>query len=185
MLLELNGYSWNRLVISTEETENHPDFPALVIIGDGSPTAAAALVYVVQKLKNQEQNHVALVQAKSKLASLSGNSSPRQELVAMYLAAQLKTWVVENLPFEVKRSIIISDSTSALNQIRSRAVLFKPYEQTRIRNIQALTDPSEFYYCRSQNNSADLASKAGYVTIQLLNSDKWKRGSFLHKAESD
>jgi hypothetical protein len=183
MLLRLDGYSWKRCLIDKENIDimiEDENYPALATIYDASNVAAAATAYLVTRYKGIQHNFVSLVLAKTKLCSVQGSTIPRMELISCYLGSVVQAWLKENLPIKINRYFMIGDSTTVLSQVKNKAVLFKAFEQTRIRIIQNVTEPNQFFYTKSANNAADLATRFNTnITREMLDSDRWKKGIFL------
>ena len=167
VLLNMEGLRWKRCLISQHGYVENDESPCLAILHDGSMSAANAVAYLVTErvaedpLKEVEPNHVCIVTARGKLAPLRGSTIPRLELTSASLAAHLKVWVETNLPdMKIKKTYFLGDSTCAIRQIQSRAVLFSQFEQFRIDQIQHLVDTNDFYHISGKDNAADQIGRA-------------------------
>ena len=81
-----------------------------------------------------------------------------------------------SLPFN--RTFLIGDSTSVLSQVKNKSILFKPFEQSRLRIITHLTNQSDFFHVKSQYNQSDILTR---LNLNLTKEDleKWVSGTFL------
>ena len=182
-LLSFNGIRWNRGLLSKHGYIEGT--ATLAIVYDGSSLAAAATAYLVTERKESDVekkntfNHVQICLARGKIAPANGSSTPRMELAAATIGAHLKEWITKNIPLKIDNFVYIGDSTCAIRQINSRAILFSQYEQERIRQCQNLTDTSCYYHVSSADNSSDIATRP-FIKREDLESGKWRFGGFLH-----
>ena len=102
------------------------------------------------------------------------------ELSSATLGVQLKVWITKNIPIQLDKFVYIGDSMCAIRQIQSRAVLFSPYEQERIRLCQYHSNTEMYYHTSSDNNSSDISTR-GLVTRTDMENTKWRHGGFLRK----
>ena len=175
---ELKAIKFERCLTPTNITGK----PILCIFCDASMDAFGTCAYFRWE-KNDGGFEVRFIAAKSRVAPLKQLTIPRLELQAAVLASRLYQTLKEEMTIEWNEVIFMTDSMIALSWIRSRARSLKVFVSTRVGEIQALTDPSEWRHIPGDMNVADDLTR-GLKANQLK--ERWHRGpDFLRKPTSD
>ena len=159
----------------------HGDISDLQLHGfaDASEEAYGACVFLRWCVDGEVK--CTLVAAKSNVTPLKAHTIPRYELMACVLLVRLFSTLKEALRYKTAKTVLWSDSTTALSWINSQSRDYKPFVQVRISEIQRTFDPNLWRYVPSADNPADELSK-GISAKQL---ESWHRGpSFLKLSES-
>ncbi|UYV72999.1 hypothetical protein LAZ67_10001432 [Cordylochernes scorpioides] len=140
---------------------------------DASQRAYAAMVYI-KIIHNSSIHEVYLLAAKSRVATLKPTTTPRMELCASLLLAQLTRLVCTAMSLNVNKVTLWSDSTIVLSWLASEHNRWKPYVSNRVKDIQELL-PCRWMHVKGEDNPADLASR-GTSLDQLLDHELWWHG---------
>ena len=101
---------------------------------------------------------------------------PRAELVAAVLNASTGHIVRRSLQKFHKRAWKVTDSQVALHWINCTNSALKMWVRNRVVEIRRLSEPSEWYYVKSENMIADLGTRKG-ANIEDIGPDSvWNRG---------
>lgn len=150
---------------------------------DASKDAYACSIYVRSK-DIQDNIHVHLLCAKSKVAPLKTITIPKLELCASLLGCQLIELVTNSLSLSVP-IIMWSDSQVTLSWIGTEPSLLQVFVANRVAKIQSFSNLHDWRYVNTKNNPADLATR-GISPECLLNSSLWWTGPpFLKTDTSD
>lgn len=160
-------YFSNELVRNGSEIEMHG-------FVDASTKAYAAVVYVKCTYPNGEACST-MVAAKARVAPLEAMSLPRLELMGGVLGARLMKTVLETLEFSPRAVHMWTDSTIVLHWVRDNAARWKPFVSNRVREIQALIEPSQWDHVAGIENPADLPSR-GNTIEEIRTSQLWLHG---------
>ena len=139
------------------------------IIGycDGSNVGYGSVNYLRWKNDDESIIDVKFLCAKAKVAPITGNTIPRNELCGALTLARL-TWSVSEALKKTDefKDIFVMDaklhtgSTTVLCWVNSTAVKYKPYVKNKVVEIQNLTPSMNWRYLPSKKNkAADLLSK--------------------------
>ena len=146
---------------AVEEIELHT-------FGDASGKGVCAALYAI--VKQSDDTNVGLVAARARLAK-QDLSIPRLELVSAHMAANLMMNVQQALDGMPVTGIYgWLDSTVVLQWSKGEGE-YKQFVANRVRKIQAFPDII-WRHVPSQDNPADLRSRGGQVTGNLL----WWKG---------
>ncbi|XP_031333915.1 uncharacterized protein LOC116163923 [Photinus pyralis] len=152
---------------------------------DSSEKAYAAVVYfrIVTEDNNVTTN---LICAKTRVAPLKKISIPRLELCSAVLLADLMSSVRKSFAGSVPISSIFawSDSTVALTWIRSSPHKWTTFVSNRVSYIQEKVSADSWSHVKSENNSADCATR-GLLPHDLLHLEKWWAGPSFLKSHCD
>ena len=150
---------------------------------DSSESAYAATVYL--RVKTKADVKIRLLSSKSKVAPISGETTPRLELLGALLLARLFTSVELALKetIQIEKRFCWIDSMAALFWIKSTEREWKQFIQNRIDKVRKLILPEAWNFCPGRLNPADLPTR-GVKTRDLKNSDIWWQGpKFLCESE--
>ncbi|UYV75388.1 hypothetical protein LAZ67_13000092 [Cordylochernes scorpioides] len=140
---------------------------------DASQRAYAAMVYI-KIIHNSSIHEVYLLAAKTRVATLKTTTTPRMELCASLLLAQLTRLVCTAMSLNINKVTLWSDSTIVLSCLASEHNRWKPYVSNRVKDIQELL-PCRWMHVKGEDNPADLASR-GISLDQLLDLELWWHG---------
>ncbi|UYV61031.1 hypothetical protein LAZ67_1003189, partial [Cordylochernes scorpioides] len=140
---------------------------------DASQRAYAAMVYI-KIIHNSSIHEVYLLAAKTRVATLKTTTTPRMELCASLLLAQLTRLVCTAMSLNINKVTLWSDSTIVLSWLASEHSRWKPYVSNRVKDIQELL-PCRWMHVKGEDNPADLASR-GISLDQLLDHELWWHG---------
>ncbi|XP_050293738.1 uncharacterized protein LOC126734245 [Anthonomus grandis grandis] len=150
---------------------------------DASQQAYGACIYL-RTIDTENQVHVHLLIAKTRVAPLKQVSIPRLELCAALLLAQLYSKVLSSLTIQVNDVQFWCDSTVALAWIHSSSCHFKVFVANRVAQIQKVAPPELWRYVSTKENPADMLSR-GISPSALATNKEWVHGpSWLYKSSS-
>ena len=153
----------------------------LHIFSDASEKAIATVAYL--KTIAPADNQVSFVLGKTKVAPKHAVTMPRLELCAALLAAEIGTFIKDNLDLAIEDTVYHSDSKVVLGYITNRTRRFYVYVTNRVQNILRHTRPEQWNYVPTHLNPADLGTRA--VPAQQLAASTWLQGpEFLHSSHS-
>lgn len=150
---------------------------------DASEKAYGAVVY----LRSSDRSgavKVALLCSKTRVAPTKQISLPRVELCAAQLSAQLVDRIVNTLQQRIDKVVYWTDSKIVLSWINAPAYNWKTFVANRVANIQELSDPTNWYHVRTEENPADVASR-GTTPRGLIDSDLWLNGPAFLRSDSE
>ncbi|XP_062538130.1 uncharacterized protein LOC134206430 [Armigeres subalbatus] len=126
--------------------------------------------------------HCTFVEAKAKVVPLQYLSTPRKELEAAVLGAQLVNSICENHFFPVKRRFLWCDSDTVVSWIKSDQQRYKPFVAHWSVSI---TNPEEWYWVGTKCNPAVDLMKWGNGT-EIKSESRWYRGpDFLYRGAEE
>jgi hypothetical protein len=147
---------------------------------DASESACAAVAYL-RSIDAYGKVKTTLVASKTKLSPLKTVTIPRLELLAAELSAKL----VAKISKVYKADTIICwvDSLSVLQWLNKPPSHWKTYVGNRVAAITEIVEPSNFRYCPTFENIADLPSR-GTKIAEFLKNVSWTKGpGFLEEDE--
>ncbi|XP_055613926.1 uncharacterized protein LOC129760310 [Uranotaenia lowii] len=163
-------------IATYENTELH-------VFVDASEVAYCCVLYL-RTFNHEADPQCSLITAKAKVAPLKPWSIPRLELQACLWGAHQTKFVKENHSLIISRTILWTDSKTALSWIQADPRNYRPFVSNRVVEIQELTSEYEWRWIPSRCNPADEATKWGsgpYFTQE----SKWFSGpEFLKEPES-
>ncbi|XP_063435728.1 uncharacterized protein LOC134716648 [Mytilus trossulus] len=138
----------------------------LHVFVDASQKAYGSAVYIT----NGQQS--TLVFAKSRVAPIKTLTLPQLELMAAVIGARIATHVKSAL--SINKVTYWSDSQIVLHWLTTTKHL-KKFLHNRITEIKSLTQDSEWKYCPTNDNPADLLTR-GISASQLADAKLWFNG---------
>ncbi|GFV74376.1 uncharacterized protein TNCV_5128181 [Trichonephila clavipes] len=140
---------------------------------DASKKAYGTVAYL--RIELNDGNIISsFVASKGRVAPLKTLSIPRLELMRAFLSARLSDKVVTALILPVS-SFYWTDSSITYYWIKGDFNRHKVFVKNRIKEIQKLSDPKEWRYCKGKDNPADLISR-GLPLNDLKNNKIWWHG---------
>ena len=142
---------------------------------DASDKALAAVVYLRTVHDNGDVD-VSLVASKTRVAPIKSQTTPRLELMgALLLTRLIKSIVCALRSLKVLSKVILwTDSFTTLCWIKNNRA-WKPFIQSRVKEIRELTSEYEWRHCPGECNPADLPSR-GCTGGELAECDRWWKG---------
>lgn len=152
-------------------------FESIVVFCDASESGYGTCCYLISKNETTISSHLLL--SKSKLAPKRVKRTiPQLELASCELSCKLLNWLsAGNLPFDLSKVTIYSDSEIALAYIRTPPFKLKVYAANRVSSILELTKNISvtWKHCKSTDNPADYISR-GLEPTKLVNNTLWFYG---------
>lgn len=140
---------------------------------DASSKAYGAVIYVRAVDENNHVN-VTLLTSKSKVASITPSTIPREELMATLLGSRLMHQIINACDIYAKQ-YLWSDSMIALYWIKRSPAELKMFVANRVQAIKDNARHSIWTHVATQDNPADLISR-GMSAAEFTDSEFWKRG---------
>lgn len=149
---------------------------------DASQDAYGACIYVRCKDSNGKYN-ARLLCAKSRVASLKGNTIPRLELNGALILSQLAVKVSESWKSDIGQIQLWTDSTIVLGWLNCQASRLKVFVANRVSQILEVTNAHQWKHVRTEDNPADVISR-GLAPDELINLKIWWKGpSWMSSSE--
>ncbi|XP_031639984.1 uncharacterized protein LOC116351968 [Contarinia nasturtii] len=140
---------------------------------DACDAAMGACIYM--KVYDEDEVHVNLFTAKTKVAPIKKLTIPKLELCAAVLLVKLMQKVKKSLKMESVVTHYWSDSEITLAWIRGEPSRWKTFVANRVSIVQQVTEKSQWHYVNTKANPADLASR-GLLPKQLIDNKLWWHG---------
>ena len=145
-----------------------PNDVELHVFVDASTKAYGTVAY----LNSSQENYSSFVMAKSRVAPTKELTLPQLELTAAVIGARLASHLQSQL--HLNKVYLWSDSQIVLYWLCSTKEL-KPFVANRVKKIKGLTSLTNWKYCPTSDNPADLLTR-GISSQQLKSSEMWKQG---------
>ena len=145
----------------------------LLETADASDKLVCSAVYA-RFLKRDGSHSCQLIFARTKI--VHDISIPRAELVASVLLASTGHVVRLSLKDYVKKSWCISDSQVALSWIICTKAALKLWVRNRVIEATRLTDPTRWFYVKSEDNIADIGTRKGAKIEDVKPGSPWSVG---------
>ncbi len=113
----------------------------------------------------------ALVMAKSRVSPSKVMTIPRLELSAAVLSVKISRMLRAELEYDSLEENFWTDSQVVLGYIRNDAKRFHVFVANRVQEIQHGSDPEQWHYIRTDQNTADHASRG--ITVKELMQSRW------------
>ena len=145
---------------------------------DASDVGLGQVTYL-RLVNNSNQVHVSFLMGKARVAPLKPMSTPRRELTAAVISANVAFMLSRELKYKDPVDVFYTDSSVVLGYIRNEAKRFHTYVGNRVHHIHDRSKPQQWHYVASTSNPADIASR-GTTAKQLSEHELWFKGpSFL------
>ena len=151
---------------------------------DASDAAYAATIYI--RIETDANIKTSLIASKTKVAPISGETTPRLELLGAYLLARLISSTCQALQetIHIDRTFCWVDSTAALFSVKSVEREWKQFIQNRIDKVRKLVSPEAWNYCPGKLNPADIPTR-GLGATDLKDNETWRYGPKFLQQTSD
>ena len=145
---------------------------------DASDVGLGQVTYL-RLVNNSNQVHVSFLMGKARVAPLKPMSTPRRELTAAVISANVASMLSRELKYKDPVEVFYTDSSVVLGYIHNEAKRFHTYVGNRVHHIHDRSKPQQWHYVASSSNPADIASR-GTTAKQLSEHELWFKGpSFL------
>lgn len=142
---------------------------------DASEKAFACVTYIKVYLPNGDST-ITLVAAKTKVAPINKKQTlPRLELCGAHLLAKLVAKVKSSLSTNITKTYAWTDSMVVLGWLQGDSQRWKQYVSNRVEQIKEIIPADDWNHVRSEQNSADCASR-GLLPSQLQQFSPWWEG---------
>nr|CAI5854889.1 unnamed protein product [Callosobruchus analis] len=175
--------SLNSLHIPRKVTCNDAVKFELHAFSDASEQAYGACVFI-KSLNARGECSVNLLCAKSKVAPLKTLTMPRLELCAALTLARMVSKISESVEIKFEKIYCWSDSSIVLAWLRTSPSLLKPFVDSRVAEIQKLTESFVWKHVSTKDNPADLLSR-GVRPEAIQDCALWWFGPTWLKSDQD
>lgn len=141
---------------------------------DASSVAYAAVAYV-RVIDQDDDVHVTMIAAKTKVAPLKQLTIPRLELCGAVLLAKLLHELSILLKIPMNKTYAWTDSMVVLAWLQSQPSRWQVFVGNRVSEIVQRIDNDRWRHVQSRYNPADLASR-GVRASELENNEMWWTG---------
>ncbi|XP_054713000.1 uncharacterized protein LOC129222513 [Uloborus diversus] len=129
----------------------------------------------VSYFRDPESGSTSLILSKSRVSPLKRITLPRLELMGAILSSRIVKYLKGVFGVPDRNIFCFSDSQIVLHWIKGSANNWKPFVANRVREIQDVVAPSQWGFCKGEENPADLVSR-GCKAAQLQNNEFWFHG---------
>ena len=107
---------------------------------------------------------------------------PRTELLGNLLLVRLvgSVKIAFKNKIKIESTKYFTDIMICLAWINSQNKEFKPFVENRLSEINKTTNKTDWHYCKTNENPADLISKQLPKPVQCVFSDLWLNGPEFH-----
>ena len=141
---------------------------------DASDVGLGQVPYL-RLVNNSNQVHVSFLMGKARVAPLRPMSTPRRELTAAVISANVASMFSRELKYKDPVEVFYTDSSAVLGYIRNEAKRFHTYVGNRVHQIHDRSKPQQWHYVASASNPADIASR-DTTAKQLSEHELWFKG---------
>ena len=156
----------------------------MIGFGDASQSAYAACIYLRFHGKDNEI-HTVLVAAKTRVAPVKKETTPRLELLAALCLSRLTVKTIKALMklISINRVICLTDAEIVMNWIQNDGKKYGKYEMNRRDKIRKKVPVEHWYHVPGKLNAADLPSRGCFprqmqqpeVQRQWLHGMEWMK----------
>lgn len=174
-LFGLKNIRFNRLLRPEDAIEENP---VLVVYTDSSQMAYACVAFYSWLCANGKRKSC-LVKAKARPIPKNGPilyRIPRAELMGVVLGSRMAKFIVQSSSYTFTRIFMITDSTIVLGQLMHEPCRFDTWVANRIDEVQQITNIDDWYFTRSENNIADIATR-GALPEDIGKDSRWQNGA--------
>ena len=168
-LLELENTEFIRCVKPSDAVGD----PELVVFCDASEAAYGACAYVRWRVIDGTFSS-RLLMAKKRIAPKRKITIPRLKLCAAVIGSRLQKQILSEMDFKFKCVICLTDSMIVRSQVQKDSYGFRTFTANCVGEIQQNGEPSEWFWISSEENPADMTSRA--TDALNLSSKLWKEG---------
>ncbi|XP_054709036.1 uncharacterized protein LOC129218737 [Uloborus diversus] len=153
-----------------------PNYKIIALTGicDASEKGFGAVIYTQVYSKTGESSS-RLLCSKSRVAPIKTLTIPRLELSACLLLEKFMRKVIQSLKMQIAEINLWSDSTIALNWIKTSPHSLKTFVANKVSKIQELSANCKWKFIRSEINSSDVLSRF-LDASSLLDCQLWFNG---------
>lgn len=179
---ELQG-NWSQFVTQLEHLKelklprrvmgDTPKFIEMHGFCDASESAYGCSIYI-RSTDKQNNHHVQLLCAKSRVAPLKQLTIPRLELCGALLLARLASKIIPMLNLRITNQYLWTDSSIILAWLSTSNNL-KTFVANRVSEIKTLTNIKDWRHVSTDQNPADIISR-GLSAVELIASTLWFNG---------
>ena len=172
MLHSIRGLQFNRAKIPEDAANTDMILVAAI---DAANDLKASAVYARFLRRNGEYSSQLLI-GRSLLAK-ENSSIPKEELEATTIGSNLMAITRKALSKWVVDYMLVSDSMIALCWITSENKRLSLFHRNRVNQTKQHTDISKLYFCRTDHNPSDVATRAEKVQADSVGPDSvWYKG---------
>ena len=137
----------------------------------------------MRMISHENEIKCCLIMGKARVTPKKVVTIPRLELQAAVTSVKIAQQVMGELRNENLRQVFWTDSTAVLGYISNEARQFHVYVANRVQKVRDYTSPDQWYYVKSKDNPADIASRSCNVSNLT---DTWFNGPrFLYDSQLD
>lgn len=169
-MYELENLTFDRCIKPNDAVGD----PMLVIFSDASSLAYGACAYVRWKLTNGCY-HARLIMAKNRIAPIKKITIPRLELCGAVLSCRLRLTLEKESDWKFQSVMHVVDSSIVRAQIQKESYGFGTFVANRLAEIQAKTDPNDWWWVSTSENPADMTTRPCHPNY-LHTYSLWQKG---------
>ena len=134
-----------------------------------------AAAYIWWPLKSGEF-HTQLLAAKTRVTPLERINTPKSEMQSAVLAVRLSKSIENACKLKYDEIVHVSDSKCTIALIKKDSTALKEFMGNRVAEITSHTDPSQWFHARSEDNIADLGTRATATIDDINCGSDWHTG---------
>ena len=150
--------------------------PMLLVFGDGSSQAYAAVAYIRWELDDGSVECKVLT-CKTRVAPKQKLTIPRLELLGSLAAVRLAASIKDSFTFEFGKVKFFTDSSAVLGMLQSETVTLLEFVSNRVAEIKAKSDvDKEWFWVPTDKNLADMATRPYVEPSDLAQGSEYQMG---------
>ena len=166
--------SLTQLGIDRKVVKKGSETKFLAAFGDASSYAYATAIYLVtSNTKGDLTSNLVFSKTRVKPLDMSDKEIPRLELLAALITARAGQFVKDAL--KVKDIYYFTDSLITLHRINHDFGTYKMWVGNRVKEIQDLSNKTDWFYVKTGDNPADIACR-GALLADLIDNPLWWKG---------